>query len=71
MTARRALRRLCAGLLAVSACAAHAGSTPAARITLAMRATLAGVLMTTSAPEFMVFRSSVAMSGRSAAKARS
>lgn len=32
-----------------------------------MRRTLPGVLMTTSLPEFMAFRSSVQMSGRSAA----
>ncbi len=43
------------------------GMTPAARITLAILRTLVGVLMTTSPPEFMVFRSSEQTSGRSAA----
>ena len=36
------------------------GIAPASRITFAMRRTLRGVLMTTSPPEFMVLRSSVA-----------
>ena len=43
------------------------GSTPAARITLAMRAMVLGVLITTSPPETMVLRSSVQISGRRAA----
>ena len=36
------------------------GSTPASLITLAMRRTLAGVLITTALPDHMVLRSSVA-----------
>ena len=43
------------------------GLTPASRITLAMRRTLPGVLITTSVPEFIVFRSMVQISGRSTA----
>ena len=43
------------------------GFTPAARMTRAMRRTFSGVLMTTWPPEFIVLRSSVQMSGRSAA----
>ena len=39
------------------------GSTPAARIAAAILRTLAGVLMTTSGPEFIVLRSSEQMSG--------
>ena len=43
------------------------GFTPAALMTPAIRRTLSGVLMTTWPPEFMVLRSSVQISGRSAA----
>src|SRR5262249_5609012 len=39
------------------------GFTPDSRITFAIRRTLAGVLITTCPPEFMVFRSSVQISG--------
>ena len=43
------------------------GFTPASRMTFAMRRTFGGVLITTSLPNVMVFRSSVQISGRSAA----
>jgi hypothetical protein len=39
------------------------GSTPASFMAFAILRTLAGVLMTTSGPEFMVFRSREQMSG--------
>ena len=41
----------------------NSGLTPASRITLAMMRTLRGVLITTSAPEFMVFKSNEQISG--------
>ena len=41
----------------------NSGLTPASRMTLAMMRTLRGVLMTTSAPLFMVFKSNEQISG--------
>ena len=60
-------RRSCSKAMSPESNSSISGFTPASVITLAIRRTLAGVLMTTALPEYMVLRSRVQMSGFSAA----